>query len=150
MTLEEFRRPRMLIQKPETPVSEAARAMESNQVGMVVVQERGRVLGVVTDRDLALRVVGRKLDTEATLLGHVMTPDPACLPISLDKTAALDLMRTRKIRRVILMDDEHVAGMVTIDDLLLPPDRDSNAIADVICAQLAEPAQVQPAHATQP
>jgi CBS domain-containing protein len=53
---------------PAAPARDAARAIESNHIGAVIIQEHGRVVGIVTDRDLTTRVVGAGLDPKVTTL----------------------------------------------------------------------------------
>ena len=150
MTLESYRRPRMVIRTPDTPVREAARAMDSNHIGCVVVQERGKIVGMVTDRDIALRVIGRGLDSASVGLRDVMTPHPVVLPISADESNAVDLMRRWHVRRIPLVDAGRVVGIITLDDLVLSEDVASDAVADVVRAQLTEPARHKPAGAIHP
>lgn len=150
MTLENYRRPRMVIQSPDTPVYEAVRAMESNRIGIVVVQDRGEVVGVVTDRDIALRIAGNRLNSSNIPLQDVMSPNPVILPLTATEPEALDLMRSRGIRRIPLHDGERIAGFITIDDLILSETADRHAIAEVIRAQLSEPAELKPAGETHP
>jgi uncharacterized protein (DUF2267 family) len=140
----------MVILGPDASAREAARAMESNRVGIVIVQSRGHVLGVVTDRDLALRVTGLGLDPDRALLDEIMTDEPATLPVSADEQRALELMRTRHVRRIPVLEGERVVGIVTLDDLVLSGDSDPNAIAAVIHDQLAQPADMKPAGITHP
>jgi CBS domain-containing protein len=68
MSLKWYRMPQMVALKSSTPVLEAARAIENNNIGAVVVQDNGCVVGIVTDRDLAVRVLGRGLDARMTPL----------------------------------------------------------------------------------
>ena len=68
MSLRSYQWPRLVILKPNTNVLEAARALDNNQVGAIVVQHEGRVAGIVTDRDLAVRVLGQGLDARNTTL----------------------------------------------------------------------------------
>lgn len=56
-----------------TTALDAARAIEKNNIGAVVAQEQGRAVGIVTDRDLTIRVVGQGLDPKATPISEVMT-----------------------------------------------------------------------------
>jgi len=158
MSLELYRRPRLIVQRPDTSAHDAARAMESNHVGVVVVQQRGRIVGVVTDRDLALRVTGYGRDARTTMLRDVMTHDIVTLPITAEPEEALELMRSRCVRRIPLMDHGKLAGLVTVDDLLLegfegtPGEKTARTerLASVVRAQLAEPAPLKPRGATFP
>ena len=79
MSLRFYRMPRLVALSPSTAVLDAARAIENNNIGAVVVQDQGRVVGIVTDRDLAVRVVGRALDPRTTPLAGVMTTPVATL-----------------------------------------------------------------------
>ena len=56
MSLKWYQTPRIVALKSSTPVLEAARAIENNNIGAVIVQDDGRVVGIATDRDLAVRV----------------------------------------------------------------------------------------------
>ena len=79
----------------------------------------GRVVGVLSDRDAALRVVGFQLDPTEVTLKDAMTEHPATLPIQQSERAALELMRDRHVRRIPLLDGDAVVGLVTLDDLIL-------------------------------
>lgn len=150
MDLERYRRPRMVVQHPHTPVRDTARAMDSNRVGFVMVQDHGRLVGVVTDRDLALRVVAAGLDPSAIVLEDVMTLEPSALSIDATTEQVLELMRARRIRRVPLLERHHIVGLVSIDDIVIAATADPQLISDVILAQLAEPAELKPAGAVHP
>ncbi len=153
MDLEHYRRPRMVVQHPDTPVHEAARAMESNRIGMVMVQEHGRLVGIVTDRDLALRVVAAGIDPTSLVLKDVMSRDPRTLSIDATLEQALELMRAHRVRRIPLVEGHHVVGVVSIDDVVLAGTADALAVAEVILEQLAQPAGLKPAgfvHPTKP
>lgn len=138
MSLRAYARPRMVILDPSNTAMEAARAMESNRIGTVVVQEKGRVVGLVTDRDLAVRVVAAGRDAKETKLDEVMSPGVAALPVDASRTEAIRIMKTRGVRRIPLLEDERVVGMVTLDDLLLDQAAPLEDLAGVVRAQLGE------------
>ncbi|HLV65601.1 MAG TPA: CBS domain-containing protein [Polyangiaceae bacterium] len=145
MSLESYRRSRLVVQNPRTPIYEAVRAMESNHIGFVIVQDKGRVVGVLTDRDVAMRVVAPERDFNTTRLEHVMTRNPVVLSIDADEREALRLMRERRVRRIPLVEDGGgVVGLVTLDDLLLSQRVDPRAVAEVVRAQLAEASELKP------
>jgi uncharacterized protein (DUF2267 family) len=110
----------------------------------VIVQDKRHVVGVVTDRDLALRVVGYELDPRTTTLAEIMSEDVATLPIVASETEAIELMRERRVRRVPLLDGDKVVGLVTVDDLLIEGTLDPHDIAEAVRAQLVEPSQLKP------
>jgi uncharacterized protein (DUF2267 family)/predicted transcriptional regulator len=127
----------------------AAHAMRANHVGAIVVYERGRAVGIVTDRDLALRVVAERVDPDVPL-EHVMTEAPATLDVEDDLRDALWLMRDLRVRRVPVVDGDRLVGMVTIDDLLLSRDVSIDAMANIVQAQLAAPSSQKPSGAVHP
>lgn len=146
MTLERYcMGKRVLVQRPQVSAYEAARALIANHVGTVVVQDHGRVVGIVTDRDLAARTVGADLDPKQTQLRDVMSPEPVTLSIDDDERQAIALMRARHVRRIPILDNGHAAGIVTLDDLLLAGAIDIDGAARIVESQLAEPAERKPA-----
>src|SRR5690606_14072937 len=119
MPLKTYVRPRLVILGPEASALDAARAIESNNIGAVVVQDRGQVVGIVTDRDLAVQVVGHGLDAAATPLSDIMTTPVASLSPKDAHTDAIALMQSGNVRRIPLVDDSgRAVGIVTLDDLL--------------------------------
>lgn len=138
MSLKWYLRPRLVALNSGTSVLEAARAIENNNIGAVVVQDRGRVVGIVTDRDLTVRVVGRSLDPRTTTLTDVMTTGVATLSPGDTQGDAIRLMQQRNIRRIPLVEGERLVGMVTLDDLLLDEGAPLEDLAAVVQAQLGE------------
>lgn len=136
MSLRWYRRPRLVVLHPETPVLEAARAMENNEIGAVLVQSSGELVGIVTDRDLAVRATGQGLDPQSTPIEAVMTEGPACLPIDASRADATGLMTSRNIRRIPLLENGKLAGLVTLDDLLLDEAASLDDLSEVVEAQL--------------
>ncbi len=100
-------------------VVEVARLMRQRRVGCVVVVREGRPYGIVTDRDLTLRVIAEKRDPATLTARDVMTYDPACLDRAASIESAARIMRERRVRRVPIIDAAgSVVGIVTSDDLL--------------------------------
>jgi CBS-domain-containing membrane protein len=128
----------MVVLDSNDSVLEAARAIENNNIGAVIVQNKGRVVGLVTDRDLAVRVLGRGLDPEATTLGEVMTTPVATLAPTDSQSDAIRLMQQRNIRRIPLVEAERAVGIVTLDDLLLDEAAPLDQLAAVVEAQIGQ------------
>lgn len=138
MSLRWYRMPRMVVLNSNDSVLQAARAIENNNIGAVIVQNKGRVVGLVTDRDLAVRVLGRGLDAEATTLGEVMTTPVVTLAPTDSQCEAIRLMQQRNIRRIPLVEEERAVGIVTLDDLLLDEAAPLDQLAAVVEAQIGE------------
>lgn len=138
MSLRWYRRPRMVALRPNRPVLEAARALEQNNIGAVLVIREGELAGIVTDRDLAVRVLGQGLDPNETPVSQVMTPDPITLPSSASHRDALQRMKKHNVRRIPLVDNGNLVGMVTLDDLMISEEIPPDELAPVIEAQIGE------------
>ncbi len=138
MPLHAYRRPRLVVLNSRSSVREAARAMEHNHIGAIFVQEDGRIVGIVTDRDLAVRVLGRALDPSSTRVSEIMTPSPVTLDPRASHADAIRLMQDRNVRRIPLVDGDRIVGVVTLDDLLLDEAAPLEELAAVVESQIGE------------
>jgi CBS domain-containing protein len=102
---------------PEAPVREVAAIMRDRNVGSVVlVDQGGRPVGLVTDRDLAVTALAEAADpatpVEASATAPVVTGEA-----DMDLEEAAALMVSHRIRRLPVMDGDTLAGIVTLDDI---------------------------------
>jgi len=101
-------------------VVDVARRMRDYRVGCVVVTRGASPIGILTDRDLALRVVAEGLDPRITPVSAVLTYDATTVPRTAGIDAALRIMSERGVRRVpIVTEDGRITGIVTADDLIV-------------------------------
>jgi CBS domain-containing protein/nucleotide-binding universal stress UspA family protein/uncharacterized protein (DUF2267 family) len=136
MTLRSYAGGRLVVLGSSATALEAARAMDSNHIGTVIVQDDGRVVGLVTDRDLAVRVVGAGGDATSTRLSDVLSRNVATLSPAASRSEAIRLMQKRNVRRIPLVDGERVVGIVTFDDLLLDEAAPIDELAAIVRGQL--------------
>ena len=103
----------------QTTVREAARLMDEEDVGSLpVVDEGERLIGIVIDRDVTVRVVGRGLDSDTTVVGDVASRDVASLTPEHELDDALNLMAREQVRRVpIVVRENQLVGMLAQADL---------------------------------
>lgn len=119
MSLERFKRTLVSVQENDT-VERAARLMAEQGVGCVLVVRQDRPLGLVTDRDLVVRVLARGVDPAGARIGEYVTYDPITLQLNEGIETAAHYMRVHGVRRLPIVDDEgKVVGIVTADDLLV-------------------------------
>lgn len=119
MSLTRFQSPLVTVHATDT-VQTAARLMREHRVGCVVILHDGRPFGVVTDRDIVLRVVAEGRDPARTHASDVATYDPITVSIHDGVETVVDRMRRHGIRRLpIVGDDGAAVGIVTADDLLV-------------------------------
>jgi len=117
----------------ETIVS-AARRMEKRQVGTLVVLDREkRPIGILTDRDIAMRVVAADRSPGGTRVGDVMTSDPRTVSEETPIEDALTTMRTVGIRRLLVVGaEERLAGIVSLDDILFLITEEFRSVHDIL------------------
>ena len=103
---------------PDRPVREAAAVMDRAGIGALAVVEWDRLVGIVTDRDLACRVLAPGLP-DTTPVGRVMTSAVVSVDAAADVGEALAAVRTFGVRRLPVVSDGRFVGMITTDDLLV-------------------------------
>ena len=119
MSLQNFCRKPLVKVAPDTNIIEACRLMEQNNVGSVVAERDGKLCGILTDRDIALRVAGARKDPRTTLVDDIMTPDPIRISADKDLPQLTALMHAYHVRRVPIVNGfDTTLGIVTLDDLV--------------------------------
>ena len=129
---------------PETvgsgdPVKKAAELMEKNNVGVVpVFDEGGGAIGVLTDRDIALRLVAGGKDPQTTKTGDIMSRAVVYCPDDAHASKAAQIMEEKKIRRLLVRDPRgKVTGIVSLGDLAKGLSKDK---AGKLIRQVSKPA----------
>ncbi|MBV8268802.1 MAG: CBS domain-containing protein, partial [Planctomycetaceae bacterium] len=105
---------------PEETVQAAARRMLERKVGtLVILDQAKRPVGLLTDRDLVLRVLALGQDPRQTSVGEVMTKEPKTVTEGTPIEQALALMRSGACRRLpVVAGDGTLVGLVSLDDIL--------------------------------
>ena len=112
-------------------VVEAALSMRGADIGFVVVTTEDQPRGVITDRDIVVRVIAEGLDPSETTLGDIASGEVVCLTPEHTAEDAARLMRQLAVRRLAVVDDrDRLVGVVSIGDLAVEKDPES-ALADI-------------------
>lgn len=114
-------------------VATAARCMAQDDIGDVIVVKGGTVCGIVTDRDITIRVTAEGRDPDTTTLGQVCSRELVTVAPTDPVDDAVQLMRERAIRRLPVLENGKPVGIVSLGDLALEKDRDS-ALAQISAA----------------
>lgn len=150
MSLEKFMGSRLVVQPPWTRIYDAIRAMEENRIGAVLVHDGESLVGIVTDRDMALKVAGSDLDAFELPLFEIMTSPVASVPSSASVVDVAQRMIEHRVRRMPIVDGAQIRGIVTLDDLILEHAVDAFTLAAIVRSQLSEPARLKPAGSARP
>lgn len=117
MKLSETFRSEVVTVQPEETIRAAAEKMKEKNVGAVVVVKSGKVAGIVSDRDIALKVALGKATSE-TPVSSIMTTNVLTIWDDQGVFNATQYLRGRKVRRLPIIDrQEKLVGMLTLDDL---------------------------------
>jgi CBS domain-containing protein len=111
-------------------VADAARAMREAGIGDVLVLNDGQLIGLVTDRDIVVRVVADGRDPGNTSVSEVCSPDLVTVRPDDDADTAVRRMRERSVRRVPVVDNGRPVGVLSIGDMAIERDERS-ALADI-------------------
>jgi CBS domain-containing protein len=99
-------------------VVEVAKIMKAEDAGVVPVTENGRLIGMVTDRDIAIRVVAEGKDPQSTSIREVASTDLVTIDPEQDLDEALRLMAQHKVRRLpVVEEDGRLVGVIAQADV---------------------------------
>ena len=102
---------------PNVLVYEVAKLMRDKEIGSVIVVDKGKVLGIATERDLVRRVLTGDRDLKTVRISEVMTSPVISISQNEDIVDAAQLMKLRRIRRLIVIEEEKLVGIITSDDI---------------------------------
>lgn len=105
---------------PDASLSEAAKKMQAQDIGALPVGRNQDLVGMITDRDIAVRAVARGLDPNSTKVEDVMTRDVYTCSAGSDVADAMKLMEEMQVRRIVVSDtNDRPVGIVSLGDLAL-------------------------------
>jgi CBS domain-containing protein len=103
---------------PDTSVEDAARAMKANGVGLLPIGDRENIAGVITDRDITVRITAEGKDAKHTPVRDVMTRQPFYCFDDQDVEDACFAMEDKHVRRLLVFDRKRdVVGILSLDDI---------------------------------
>ena len=101
----------------DASVADAAKAMSDLRIGSVVVMDKDKPCGIVTDRDITVRAVATGSDPSKTRLADICSHDIAAVGPDQSIDDAIQVMKSRDIKRVVVMSDSKLEGIVSLGDL---------------------------------
>jgi CBS domain-containing protein len=110
---------------------DAAGLMAQYDVGVIPVVDDGQMVGLVTDRDLVLRVLASRADPAQVRLGSILTKAPVSASPDMRLGQARELMQRHRVRRLPVMKADRLVGIVSLGDLAVA-DPSRRAIGDTL------------------
>lgn len=120
--------------RPDSTVAEAAKLMQQHDVGAIPVCDNNGVVGVVTDRDIVLRNVVIGTDPRSTPVSNIMTTNVSTVTPDMDVSKLSDIMAQKQVRRIPVVDNNTLVGIVSLGDLAVDNRFDieaSEALTDI-------------------
>lgn len=117
MQLREIMKETVFLIRSDASVIEAAQTMAERNVGALVVTREGKARGILTDRDIVVKVLAGGRDPAATSVGDVMQSHLITAGPEMDIREATRLMASEHVRRLPVMEDGHLMGIVTLTDV---------------------------------
>ncbi|WP_174528013.1 CBS domain-containing protein [Micromonospora maritima] len=129
-TVGEFMTTRLVTMDGNDTLTAAAQEMRDSAIGDVVVTDGDNVIGIVTDRDITVRGVAEDMNPSSTTLNQITSRDVVTVSQYDDAVAAADLMRTYAVRRLPVIDDGRLVGLISMGDLAVEREPQS-VLADI-------------------
>jgi CBS domain-containing protein len=108
-------------------VEHAAFLMKEHDIGSIPVCQGERVIGIVTDRDIALRSVAEGGNFKSQNVRAIMTSNPVLGSPEMDVQEAVKVMSDRQVRRLPIVENNNLVGMVSLGDIAIDPNLKNNA-----------------------
>ena len=139
MLVKDVMTPEVQVISPHATIKEVAALMKDLDVGPVPVCDGKQLLGIITDRDLAIRAIADGADPTTTRARAVMSTDVITVFADQDVREAADLMQQHQVRRLLVLDrDRQLAGIVSLGDLAV--DGGDDRLSGKTLEEISEPA----------
>ncbi|MFW6233012.1 MAG: CBS domain-containing protein [Bacteroidota bacterium] len=125
---------------PTDTVQFAAEKMDEINTGFIPINDGNKTLGLVTDRDITIRVVAKGQNPNKVKVSDIMTDDPIFCKDDMDVSAASDLMKKNQVRRLLVTDsNDKLTGVVSLGDIAVHGNKEEAKEALHEVAKPAEP-----------
>ena len=107
--------------KPEDTIIQAAQLMKKHNVGSIPVCRGEKVIGIISDRDIALKAVANGSNPATLSVSEIMSPNPILGDPEMDVTEAGKIMGENQIRRLPIVENNKLVGIISLGDLAVEP-----------------------------
>ncbi len=144
MKVKDFLQRSPVVLAPDETIESAARTMAREGVGTLIVAEAGRLIGVVTDRDLVVRGLATRTSVDARV-DSVMSMDVVALEADSDIRDAVRAFGQHAVRRLPVLDNGQIVGLVSVDQMMVVLAEEFGEMIKGVSAQLMFPHATDPA-----
>lgn len=116
MSLYDIMSKNIIVGSVDDGIYEIASIMKENDIGFVPIARDDKIVGVITDRDIVVKIISNH-DYNSNITNY-MTKDIVDVSINSSLSDVLNIMKKYRVKRVLVTDDNHVLGVVSISDLL--------------------------------
>jgi CBS domain-containing protein len=119
MIVEKVMNKHVITASPETSLLEAAQIMADNHIGCIVVTQKGKPVGMLTERDILVAIASDEIDIKKTKIGSIMTHYLITIGPKRQLSKAIELMADNKIKKLPVVNDEgKLIGIITASDIM--------------------------------
>lgn len=122
---------------PEDTVEHAAQLMKEYNIGSLPVCNEEKVIGIITDRDIAIRSSAEGENVQKQTVRDIMTSNPVTIKSDIDVQDAARIMSERQIRRLLVVESNNLVGVLSLGDVSVEPN--SNETAGEALSNISEP-----------
>jgi CBS domain-containing protein len=135
MLVRDVMNPNVITAREDISVKEAATIMYKNHIGSLVIVEKEKIVGIITEGDV-LKTVARDLDLNATPVLEVMTRNVVTIEPDKEIGDAVNLMIEKRIKKLPVIDDEKPVGIITASDIIVVEPKLIEGIANLISIKI--------------
>ncbi len=127
LSVKDLMTPNPITVDPDTPLSQVMQLMQKEEFRQVPVVEEGKLVGIITDRDIRLAVnlspdqqehEEQKKKLATLITKEFMTPDPVTVPMDLPAYRAAEMLRLYKFGALIVVENDEIVGIISVTDFL--------------------------------
>ena len=116
-----------------TTITDVAKEMEDKNIGSIVVLDNEKPCGMITDRDIIIRVINKGKDPKQTFVDDVMSELVLCLEEDMGLYQALEMLKGKSLRRYPVIDKNgDLKGIITLDDIIFLLGKELYDVASII------------------
>jgi CBS domain-containing protein len=126
---------RIITCKPTLTLKEASKIMGESHIGSLVVTEDDKIVGIITNSDI-MRAIGNDKDPNTTLVGEVMSRDVKVIEPDRSLEDAVKMMIENKIKKLPVVDNQKLVGIITASDIAVVQPRLIASIASLLSIRI--------------